>query len=228
MKKVTEALDQYDFYTATRAIGTLVEDLSQWYVRRVRDRVRDGDAVALETLRETLEKIALLLAPLAPFVSEWAYQIVKGNDGRESVHLADWPQTGDVDQKSITNMERTRSLASEAFRIRQTSGIKVRQPLASLSIPEALPVEFAALLAEEVNVQEVIQNSEVMSLDTTLTPVLIEEGTKREFDRALAEARKTMGLSPRDKAHYELAEDGQYVVELPEGPKRFNVIIDAT
>ncbi len=219
--KATEALDAYDLYTATRTIGLLVEDLSQWYVRRVRDRVRDGDQVALTTLRDTLQAIAVLLAPFAPFVAEWAYQKVREDEDPESVHLADWYEAGTIDTDLITNMQQVRDLASVALRTRQATGIKVRQPLASLSIPAKLPKEFASLLADEVNVKEIITDAE--TLDTVLTPELVAEGDERAFMRAVAEARKEAGFSPRDTVRIEKHEGGTFTAELSTGPVAFSL-----
>lgn len=196
--EVTNALDAYDLYTASRSIALLVEDLSQWYVRRVRDRVRDGDQAALTTLRDTLEAISVLLAPFAPFVAEWAYQVVRDESDAQSVHLADWYEAGSIDTDLIENMQATRLLASEGLRARQAAGIKVRQPLAALSIPGTLPKALAELLAEEVNVKEVRMEQETLTLSLELTPELIREGDVREFTRALADARKEAGLSPSD------------------------------
>ncbi len=196
--EATLALDAYDLYTASRSIALLVEDLSQWYVRRVRDRARDGDPAALTTLRDTLETIAVLLAPFAPFVAEWAYQAVRDDTDAESVHLADWYEAGTVDIDLIGNMHATRTLASEGLRARQAAGIKVRQPLASLSIPGTLPKALALLLAEEVNVKDILMDHEILTLSTELTPELIREGDVRELARALADARKDAGLAPSD------------------------------
>lgn len=221
--EATEALDAYDLYTATRSISKLIEDLSQWYVRRVRDRVRDGDPAALTTLEDTLESISVLLAPFAPFVAEWAYQIVRSDDDPESVHLANWYEPGTIDQELIANMEATRTLASEALRMRQADGVKVRQPLGMLSIPTKLPKEFADLLAEEVNVKEIRMNAEKLELDTTLTPELITEGDERAFARAVAEARKEEGYSPKDTVDVTEDAGGKYTAELSTGPVRFSI-----
>ena len=213
LAKATEAFDAYDLYAASRAIAVLVEDLSQWYVRRVRDRVREGDAAALTTLRDTLQAIAVLLAPLTPFVAEWAYQVVREESDPESVHLADWYEAGTIDMELIENMRTTRMLASDALRARQAAGIKVRQPLASLSIPGTLPQEFAELLMEEVNVKEILMEQESLSLDTELTPELVRDGDIREFARALADARKELDLSPQDTVSLTVEEGGKELLE---------------
>ncbi|MDR3548093.1 MAG: class I tRNA ligase family protein [Candidatus Pacebacteria bacterium] len=209
---VTEAVDRYDLFSATREIREFIGDLSQWYVRRSRDRMRSGDdaAQALATLRTVLRDTAKLLAPFAPFSAEYVYLKVRTEDEPESVHLSSWPEVHEdsfwqklvggshKDEELLENMTRVRSLASEALMMRQKAGVKVRQPLGKLSIPGELPEEFAELLKEEVNVKEVMVEAAEMSLDTNLTPELVREGDVREFMRALADARKEKNLSPRD------------------------------
>ncbi len=239
VREVTRAMDAYKLYEASRSVAGLFEDLSQWYVRSIRDRAREGDLAALGTLRDTLKTSALLLAPLAPFMAEEVYQNVRTESDAESVHLSDWPTspTGffgflksnkDDDTVRIEEMARVRSIASEALRLRQTKGVVVRQPLASLSIQGTLSPDLASILADEVNVKSIRMNASEMALDTELTPELIEEGDERAFARAVAEARKTEGLSPKDRMRAERREDGAHKVELSTGVVRFSLVPDAT
>ncbi len=211
VRAVTAHFDNYKYFDGARAIATLLEDLSQWYVRRIRDRAREGDRAVIETLRETLHTIALLIAPLSPFIAERVFQNVRKNTDVESVHLARWPEgvaslytyivhavSKESDDKLLSDMAHARAFASEALMLRQRVGIKVRQPLGALYIPGELSDDLASILAEEVNVKHVKTNAPKLELDTALTEDLIHEGDVREFSRAIASVRKEMGLSPTD------------------------------
>jgi len=240
IKETTEGYDRYELDRATRPLTLFIDDLSAWYVRRSRDRFKEEGADAkdaLATLRYVLHTLSIVMAPAMPFIAEEVFRGVRSADDPESVHLADWPVqkkpvarifSRNTDAELLAEMVRVRALASDALQARQRAGIKVRQPLARLFVPDALSGEFARILADEVNVKRVLTGRATIELDTELTPELIAEGTKREFDRAVAEARKTLGLSPKDKAHYERAADGAFVAELPDGPARFNLIRDVS
>jgi len=236
--EVTEAMDTYKLYDASRSVARLIEDLSQWYVRRIRDRAREGDAAALATLRETLRTCALLIAPLAPFIAEEVFQEVRSPDDAESVHLAAWPVPSQgfmqkllggakKDVQRIEDMKRARAIASEALMLRQKADIKVRQPLASLSIPGMLPVDLLLIVADEVNVKEVVGGATEIALDIELTPELIREGDVRAFARAVAEARKEEGYSPRDSVRVNVAKEGEELLAGTKIPGVREITFDA-
>ncbi len=215
---VTVALNTYNTIHAIKLLRTLTEDLSQWYIRRSRDRIRTGTPKekkeALTTLQDSLRTIAILFAPFAPFIAEYIFQEVCKKDDPESVHLISWQSSLDsttgiktsINDKNedtvlIADMKKVRAIASEVLMLRQKAQIKVRQPLNKLSIPGELSSEITALLADEVNVKHINMNTSELLLDTKLTDSLIHEGDIREFTRAIASARKTIGLSPNDTIH---------------------------
>ena len=238
IEEVTDAFDRYDVPRGTRPVRAFVEDLSTWYVRRSRDRVKGEDAAdrvaALATLRQVLKELSKVIAPVMPFIAEDVFQIVREAGDAESVHLCDWPAVSltivdrmlgqeKKEQALLEDMAKVRALASEGLMLRQKADVKVRQPLASLSIPGKLPEELAAILADEVNVHEVKMDAAEVALDTVLTPELVREGDERTFQRAVAEARKAEGFSPKDRATVLRGEDGKYVAELSTGPVRFSL-----
>ena len=133
---VAERLEAYDATSAGRAIAELVEDLSNWYVRRSRRRFWDGDPIAFATLRTCLLTVAELLAPFCPFIADEIYDNLDGT--LQSVHLCDFPTAESLarDAGGATRdaeLERAMGLARETVRLglgaRGKSKIKVRQPL---------------------------------------------------------------------------------------------------
>ncbi len=127
---VTERLDAYDVTSAGRAIAALVDELSNWYVRRSRRRFWDGEQGAFRTLRTCLLTVAKLLAPLCPFIADEIYDNLDGS--LASVHLCDFPTPAEVGPRD-EDLERAMALARETVRLglgaRGKAKIKVRQPL---------------------------------------------------------------------------------------------------
>jgi isoleucyl-tRNA synthetase len=178
VRGVTEALDDFDTQRAGRLLADLVDDLSNWYVRRSRRRFWDGDPAALATLHECLDVLTRLLAPFVPFITErvWQDLVRPVNDAAaESVHLAAWPQA-DVDLIDSTLSEQValvRRLVELGRAGRAESGVKTRQPLQRALIGardwDALPPELRDQVAEELNVVELLALDETAGelVDTT-------------------------------------------------------------
>lgn len=209
--KVTQFLDNYEVSQALSCLSPFIEDLSTWYVRRIRDRVgptvpdgTDKD-ICHATLHQVLIILSRLLAPFVPFISE---EIYKNLSGEESVHLADWPMIKKsdikvVDKKLLEQMEIVRQICELGHAARKKVGIKVRQPLNKLKVKsQKLKViiedskwsdDLIRLIKEELNVKEVIfeKGREMrVELDIKLTSELEREGQARELVRQLQEARK--------------------------------------
>ena len=113
MVMMTQNLDGYNLIDPVRGLGEFITDLSQWYVRRSRDRFKGDDEhdkrAAMTTLRHVLIELSKLMAPFTPFIAEKIWQEVAGKDS--SVHLEIWPQatmTGVADQQIINDMEKLR------------------------------------------------------------------------------------------------------------------------
>jgi isoleucyl-tRNA synthetase len=213
LKEETERLEAYDFSGASRPLQEFVSDLSQWYVRRSRDRFKaegaDKDA-AIATLRTVLDTFAKMIAPSMPFLAEATYQAVEGNFGGEgkrlSVHLEDWPEAeaSCIDEKLLEDMARTRSVVSKALERRAEAGKNVRQALASMTVtlPSGeIAAELIEILKDEVNVKAVLvkKGDMAVEIDATLTPELIREGTSREVIRKINSMRKEAGLTIQDR-----------------------------
>lgn len=211
-KTVTENLDNYKLLESSRAIREFIGDLSQWYIRRSRDRFRDGDADALGTTRFVLLELSKLMAPFMPFLAEDVYGKMGGEKAnapeaharsseagfRESVHLENWPEGGKIDEELLEQMTEARNVVTEALEARAKANVKVRQPLVRLVIGTVLSDELLEVIAEEVNVKEVVSGDE-LSLDTEITPELQKEGDMRELLRAVQGMRKDAGLNPDDE-----------------------------
>jgi isoleucyl-tRNA synthetase len=154
---VTGQMDAYDVSGACTSVRGYLDALTNWYVRRSRDRFWSADADAFDTLYTVLETVARLVAPLAPLTAE---EVWRGLTGERSVHLTDWPQAGvmPADHELVATMDRVREVCSAALSLRKAKGLRVRLPLAKLVVatPDASALrDFAEIIADEVNVKAV-------------------------------------------------------------------------
>ncbi|MBI4692278.1 MAG: class I tRNA ligase family protein [Candidatus Terrybacteria bacterium] len=207
---ITKAMDKYELNEAVRPIGDFVEDLSNWYVRRSRERFKEegqdkNDAIT--TLRHTLIEFSKIIAPFMPFVAEEIYQEVFSSQSsairKESVHLESWPIVGKItseDEQILETMIKAREITSTALEIRQKEGISIRQVSGSFSTTvSSLPEEYINIVAKEINVKEIKTGAPENKLDTKITPALKNEGMMRELVRNIQDLRKKAGLVPQDK-----------------------------
>jgi isoleucyl-tRNA synthetase len=163
VRSVTDALDTYDVSGACATVREFLEVLTNWYVRRSRDRFWVGDKDAIDTLHTVLEVVSRVAAPLLPLTTETVW---RGLTGERSVHLADWPSASDLpaDDALVAAMDRVRQVCSAALSLRKSGRLRVRLPLARLVVAAAdAPVlePFVELISDEVNVKAVELTTEV-------------------------------------------------------------------
>lgn len=167
--EVTNALDNTDVARATDEVRWFCDALTNWYVRRSRDRFWAGDTVkpeAFNTLYTVLETLTRVTAPLLPMLSEVLWRALTG--GR-SVHLADWPSSDAIpsDPDLAKAMDGVRSACSAASSLRKAHHLRNRLPLLSVTVamPHSSSLEpFADIIRDEVNVKDVILTDDVNSV----------------------------------------------------------------
>jgi isoleucyl-tRNA synthetase len=208
-------LDQFDSYLASAKVRDFAEVLTNWYIRRSRDRFWEGDTQAFDTLYTVLEALLRVTAPLLPLSSE---EMWRGLTGNRSVHLENWPAAGDfpLDSELVRDMDAIRDAASTALSLRKAAGLRVRLPLASLTLAVESPESvrrYADLLADELNVKRV-------------DVVLADDETAADFGLVKSLTVNARTLGPR------VGKDVQRIIQaskagnwqLVEG----NVVVDGT
>jgi isoleucyl-tRNA synthetase len=237
---VSERMDAYDNFVACGRITAFVDALSNWYVRRSRDRFWSGEESADKldaywTLYECLLTTAKLVAPFVPFLAEtlWQNLAVAATDGRalESVHLCDYP-TGDpslVDQPLSEQMDLVREIVSLGRSARMGAKLKVRQPLAKVEVVLVHPQYQAwleshtGLIREELNVKQVefIPRAD-QYITYTVLPDLKRLGPR--LGKRLPALKQALGSADAAALLARLEAEGQVTLDLPDGP----VTLDAT
>ncbi|MCC7260824.1 MAG: isoleucine--tRNA ligase [Alphaproteobacteria bacterium] len=171
VEKMGQGLDAYDTPTACGALSDFFEVLNNWYIRRNKERFwkaeHDADKqTAYDTLYTVLHTMCRAASPLLPLTAEAVYRGLTG--GKESVHLADWPDVFGmaVEKHLITEMDRVRDVCNTALSVRNAVNIRVRQPLQSMTSYgfAALPAEFDDIIRDEINVKQVVWESDITAV----------------------------------------------------------------
>jgi len=231
---VVQSMDAYDNFTACTRINEFVDALSNWYVRRSRDRFWSNKAStdkadAYWTLYECLITCSKLVAPFVPFLAEeiWQNLAVEAFAGKtvESVHLCDYPAGNPdaIDEQLSAEMALVREIVSLGRSARMGAKLKVRQPLAQVEIVLADPnhqtwlEEHSSLICDELNVKRVdfIQKAD-QYINYTVLPDLKRLGPR--LGRRLPAVRKALGEADAARLLAQLDTQGKVTFELPDGP----------
>ncbi len=214
----TTSADNYKIAHAILPVFSLIDDLSNWYIRRSRRRFwksqNDKDKEnAYATLHYTLMRICQLLAPWAPFIADELWrELAKDLKIAESVHLSDWPSVNKPDNasaKTLEEMKKAREYIVEGLAQRAKAGVKVRQPLAAVELP-SIPAAYKEIIADELNVKEV-KSAKSVKIDTKLTDELKQEGVMRELVRFVQSSRKKAKLRVDDRIQLRIDSDSPQI-----------------
>ena len=214
--EITENMDVYNIPRALEGVLPFLDDASNWFVRRSRRRFWKSEngvdkLQAYQTLHYVLSYLALILAPFVPFLAEELWGKMVGNG---SVHLKDWPEAGEIDKNLLAEMAEVRGYVNEALALRAKNGVKIRQPLASVKVPQnAKSFDFAPILMEELNVKSVEFGGEGVEFNFELTPELRAEGLMREIIRHIQAARKKASLNVDDRIELNFNSENNELIE---------------
>ncbi len=164
-------LDANDLPGAYAVVPGFIDALNNWYIRRSRARfwreAEDGDKHdAYDTLYTVLTSVTRALAPLMPFIAE---RIYKNLTGETSVHLTDWPDAAALpaERELVTRMDQVREICTAVMSLREAKSLRTRLPLRTLTVahPDAGALEdYRALIAEELNVKQVVLSTDPASM----------------------------------------------------------------
>ena len=166
VRSMTSTMDDYDLFGACQNVVEFVETLTNWYIRRSRDRFWAGDQDAIDTLHTALVTLCRVAAPLLPMVTEHLYV---GLTGERSVHLTDWPDAEQFphDDDLTIGMGQVRDVCSTLLSLRKSEGLRVRLPLAKATVATPtteLMRPHLGILRDELNVKEIELTDDVQSV----------------------------------------------------------------
>jgi isoleucyl-tRNA synthetase len=214
ISETTTLMDNYDVVRSSRLLMEFVNELSTWYLRLSRDRLRGSDnQETSQVFGYALYTLAQLFAPFAPFFSELVHHSLVNE--ATSIHHQDWPNASEKlsNAELLQEMVLIQQVVELGHGHRKEAGVKVRQPLAELKVTAAADLKNASLLEvvkQELNVKMVswqVSAGELSArFDLTLTDELKAEGLARELARSIQNMRKEAGLSPADQVRVQLPE----------------------
>jgi isoleucyl-tRNA synthetase len=228
VRGVRDSLRALSIAEAAEQIQDYLDMLTNWYVRRSRDRFWEGDTQAIDVLSTCLETLCQVTAPLLPMVTEQIWQQLTG--GR-SVHLTDWPDDSlfPRDEELVARMDDTRAIASAGNALRKKEGLRARLPLAELTVVHHAPDSlqgFTGIIADELNVKTV-----------RLLDVASEEATGMGVEQRLAVNARAAGprlgkqvqtvIKGSKTGDWSVAEDGTVVsggIALEEGEYSLDLV----
>jgi len=225
-KKVTEHLQAYDVVRASRALIEFVNQLSTWYLRLSRDRLRaDDNQETSHVFGAVLYQLAQLYAPFAPFFSELVHHNLV--DDQTSIHLTDWPEVHETSINSELEQEMAvvEKIVEKGRSLRRDKQLKLRHPLASVEVKLEQELKYqeqlSVLLRNELNVKKVIWEVGADELevdyDFVLTDELKAEAEARDLIREISNLRRKAKLKIDDQA----------VVSLPDWPEEWQAEIES-
>ena len=193
---VTAAMDAYDLFAACGSVRTFLDVLTNWYVRRSRERFWAGDPEALDVLWTVLTTLCQVAAPLLPLTTEAVYRGLVGDEA--SVHLTGWPTSTDLVESPelVRVMDRVRDVCSASSAVRKAAGRRVRQPLASMTIAaqdaQSL-APFRGIIADEINVKDVVLSTDldaVGGFELSVVPGVLGPRIGKDVQKVIAAVKK--------------------------------------
>ncbi len=220
--EVRKGLEANDFLNPARAIETFVDELSNWYVRRSRDRfwgsgMTEDKVAAYHTLRDTLLTLSRLIAPYVPFIAEDIY----GNlGGGGSVHLADFPESDPsvTDAALERDMAAVRAIVELARNVRNESGIKTRQPLSELLVSLSDDFDLAGyeeIIKDEINVKRISLAADDNGFVSFNLKLNLKIGGKK-YGKNVGPIQQALKSLTPDAAR-EVVQRGKFAFTSPEG-----------
>ena len=220
--EVTLSMDKYDLFGACQQVRTFLDVLTNWYIRRSRDRFWSGEQDAINTLHTVLEVVVRLAAPLLPLITDNIHSGLVAN--ADSVHLRDWPQADSlpVDDELVDAMDLVRDVCSATLSIRKSNGRRVRLPLNSLTVAVANAdalAPYGSIIADEVNVKSVLFRSDVdqvASHELQVVPAALGPRLGKKTQQVIGAVKRGEwshtegGISVAQ----EILTDGEYVLRL--------------